>query len=246
MVEVTYLSFKMPHVGHITWLKAIKALGHNVKATSLREFMTTAPNSRGVLVTEGVRPTMYGAIFGPFYKSWVAVANSPSILKPMINQLYKMPSLVIAISNLVRSLIDNEAVVLHPVPPELEALLKIEVDHRSKRPWIFFSGAFIPIKGLHMIPDIALRSNEEGIKALFMLVGGSQEEPALMEVAGDATLFVKPTSLKGVSEVLDSVLNDEALLRELRDRAIARAKTFTWEKTVKELYACIQRRLARS
>jgi glycosyltransferase involved in cell wall biosynthesis len=72
------------------------------------------------------------------------------------------------------------------------------------------------------------------------------EEPALMEVAGNAALFVKPTSLKEVSEVLDSALNDEALLRELRDRAIARAKTFTWERTVKELYACIQRRLARS
>jgi glycosyltransferase involved in cell wall biosynthesis len=72
------------------------------------------------------------------------------------------------------------------------------------------------------------------------------EEPALMEVAGNAALFVKPTSLKEASEVLDLALNDEALLEELRNCAIARAKTFTWERTVKELYACIQRRLAHS
>ena len=216
MVEVTYLSFKMPHVGHIAWLKAIKALGHNVKVTSLREFMTIAPNPHGVLVTEGVRPTMCGAIFGPFYKSWVAVANSPSILKPMINQLYKMPSLVIAVSNLVRSLIDNEAVVLHPVPPELEALLKIEVDHHSKRPWIFFSGAFIPIKGLHMIPDIALRLKEEGIKALFMLVGGSQEEPL-------ARLIIDKARRLGVAEYLKIV---GALPRAHLFRSLSRSSIY--------------------
>jgi len=72
------------------------------------------------------------------------------------------------------------------------------------------------------------------------------EEPALMEVAGDAAVFIKPRSLKEAAEALDSALNDERLLEELRIRAINRAKEFTWERTVRELYTCILRRLAQS
>jgi glycosyltransferase involved in cell wall biosynthesis len=71
------------------------------------------------------------------------------------------------------------------------------------------------------------------------------EELAVMEVAGDAAVFVKPTSLKEVAEIVDSVLSDDYLLEELRARALRRAREFTWRRTVEELYACVLRKLVR-
>jgi glycosyltransferase involved in cell wall biosynthesis len=64
-----------------------------------------------------------------------------------------------------------------------------------------------------------------------------------MEVAGDAAVFVKPTSLKEVAEIVDSVLNDNHLLEELRAKALRRAREFSWRRTVEELYVCILRKL---
>jgi glycosyltransferase involved in cell wall biosynthesis len=70
-------------------------------------------------------------------------------------------------------------------------------------------------------------------------------DPALVEVAGDATMFIKPTSLKEVAEIVDNILNDEQLLDELRVRAFKRANEFSWSRTVEELYTCILRKLVR-
>ena len=70
------------------------------------------------------------------------------------------------------------------------------------------------------------------------------KEPALMEVAGDAAIFIKPTSLRDVAEIVDNVLNDVQLLEKLRVKALSRAREFTWERTVKELYTCILKKFA--
>jgi glycosyltransferase involved in cell wall biosynthesis len=66
-----------------------------------------------------------------------------------------------------------------------------------------------------------------------------------MEVAGDAAVFIEPTSLKEVAEIVDSVLGDDYLLEELRDRALKRAREFSWWRTAEELYACLLGKLAR-
>jgi glycosyltransferase involved in cell wall biosynthesis len=66
------------------------------------------------------------------------------------------------------------------------------------------------------------------------------EEPALMEVLGDTALFIRPKSLDEVAEMVDWVLNDEGLLNELSIKGINRAREFTWERTAKMLYTCIE------
>jgi len=175
VVKVTYLALKTPHIGHVVWLKAMRALGHDVEIISTQRPVVSLPRRAGMLITEGAKPTMYGAVLGAFYKCWAAVALSPSILRPAINWLYTIPDLVVSVSSLVRKLINNESMVLHPSPPELEVLLKI--NNGTREPWICFSGAFIPIKGLHLIPDIALNLKSESIKAQFVLVGGTEKEP---------------------------------------------------------------------
>jgi glycosyltransferase involved in cell wall biosynthesis len=176
MAKVTYVTLgERPHIGHVTWLRAIRALGHEVRLVNLRRAIFSPHIHDGILITEGVRPTMYGALYGTFFRCWIAVANSPSILKPSINTLYQLPDMVIAVSRMISMLVRNATFILYPVPPELEVLLKFK--SINKEPWICFAGPFIPIKGIHLIPDIALRLKNEGIKASFILIGDTAESP---------------------------------------------------------------------
>jgi glycosyltransferase involved in cell wall biosynthesis len=87
-----------------------------------------------------------------------------------------MPDLVIAVSSLVKDLIPNKSIVLHPRPPELDALLRIPIG--DKMPWVFYSGTFIPIKGVQKIPEIAKEVIKEvGGEVRFILIGGSSRDP---------------------------------------------------------------------
>jgi glycosyltransferase involved in cell wall biosynthesis len=176
MVKVTYLSLKAPHIGHLVWLRALKALGHEVKVASIYDLRSAFLSRGDILVTEGVRPTIFGSLQRGFYRCWASVACSPSILNPLINKIYSLPDLVIAVSSLVKDLVKNKAVVLYPAPPELETLLQFNVDHKEKS-WVCYSGSFIPVKGVHIIPDIAYKLRREGIKVQFILAGGTEEEP---------------------------------------------------------------------
>ena len=176
MAKITYVTLgERPHIGHVTWLRAIRVLGHEVRLVNLRRAIIFPNIHDGMLITEGVRPTMYGALYGTFFRCWTAVANSPSILKPLINTLYQLPDMVIAVSRMISMLVRNATFILYPVPPELEVLLKFKLV--DKEPWICFAGPFIPIKGIHLIPDIALRLKNEGIKASFILIGDTAESP---------------------------------------------------------------------
>jgi glycosyltransferase involved in cell wall biosynthesis len=177
MVKITYLSLKTPHIGHLVWLKAFKALGYDVNVVSIYSLSSVLLDRGDILVTEGVRPTISGILRGGLYKCWASVAASPSILNPLINKLYTLTDLVIAVSSLVKGLVKNRAVVLYPVPPELEALLSIEVVHDVKKPWICFSGALIPIKGFHLIPEIAYELRKENIRASIILIGDTRGKP---------------------------------------------------------------------
>jgi glycosyltransferase involved in cell wall biosynthesis len=177
MVKVTYLSLKAPHVGHLVWLRALKALGHEVKVASIYDLRRAFLSHGDILVTEGVRSTVFGSLQRVFYRCWASVVCSPSILNPLISELLTLPDLVVAVSSLVRDLVKNKAVVLYPTPPELEALLNIEVTYDIKKPWICFSGAFIPIKGAHLVPEIAYKLKKEGVRASFILAGGTEREP---------------------------------------------------------------------
>jgi glycosyltransferase involved in cell wall biosynthesis len=57
---------------------------------------------------------------------------------------------------------------------------------------------------------------------------------ALPEVAGDAALLVDPGNEQEIASAMQRVLDDSALREELRRRSIARARQFSWEKTMQE------------
>ncbi|AFK50613.1 glycosyl transferase group 1 [Thermogladius calderae 1633] len=151
----------------------MRRLGHDVRVMTLRRPFGKITGD--VLITEGVRPTAIGRLLAVTHRCWSAIAASPSILSPPVNTLYSAPDLVIAVSSLVKDLITNKSLILHPRPPELDTLLKFPID--SKMPWVCYSGVFIPIKGVHKIPEIARDVvGELRREVKFILAGGSQRD----------------------------------------------------------------------
>jgi len=60
---------------------------------------------------------------------------------------------------------------------------------------------------------------------------------SLPEVVGDAALLVAPDDVEGLAVAMARVLTDETLRNELRDKGLARARTFSWERAARETLA---------
>lgn len=56
---------------------------------------------------------------------------------------------------------------------------------------------------------------------------------ALPEVAGDAALLVDPHDVPGIAAALTSVLDDASVRDRMRQRGLARAATFGWDRTAR-------------
>ncbi|MFN8476129.1 MAG: glycosyltransferase family 1 protein [Anaerolineae bacterium] len=59
----------------------------------------------------------------------------------------------------------------------------------------------------------------------------SSSSSSLPEVVGDAGLLVSPRDYAALADALDRVLSDDTLRDDLRQRGIARAAAFTWQRT---------------
>ncbi|MFN8481478.1 MAG: glycosyltransferase family 1 protein [Anaerolineae bacterium] len=59
----------------------------------------------------------------------------------------------------------------------------------------------------------------------------SSSSSSLPEVVGDAGVLVEPRDISAIADALGRVLSDRALRDDLRQRGIARAAQFTWQRT---------------
>jgi glycosyltransferase involved in cell wall biosynthesis len=59
--------------------------------------------------------------------------------------------------------------------------------------------------------------------------------PSLREVVADAGVLVDPYDSDRLTRAMENIIDDAALRVHLRHRGIARAATFTWERTAHEL-----------
>lgn len=65
---------------------------------------------------------------------------------------------------------------------------------------------------------------------------------SLPEIAGDAALIVDGGRADSIRGGLLRLANDASLRAELRQRGLARAETFTWEKTIRRIVTWIERK----
>jgi glycosyltransferase involved in cell wall biosynthesis len=68
---------------------------------------------------------------------------------------------------------------------------------------------------------------------------------SLPEVAGDAAICVNPTDVAALASALERLIQQPALHAELRERGLARAREFSWERTARET-AEVYRRASRT
>lgn len=68
----------------------------------------------------------------------------------------------------------------------------------------------------------------------------TSRQSSLSEVAGDAALCVDPRSPKEIAHAMERLFTDEALRNELREKGKARAREFTWERTVNDVMRIIK------
>jgi glycosyltransferase involved in cell wall biosynthesis len=57
---------------------------------------------------------------------------------------------------------------------------------------------------------------------------------SLPEVGGDAVHYFDPSSPEQIADSIIKIWNDEAVLRDLAEKGIVRAKLFSWERTARE------------
>lgn len=57
---------------------------------------------------------------------------------------------------------------------------------------------------------------------------------SLIEVAGDAAYFINPIDVDGIAEAMNKFSKDESLKNEYRQKGLAQAKKFDWDKVARE------------
>ena len=62
----------------------------------------------------------------------------------------------------------------------------------------------------------------------------TSRQSALPEMAGEAAIYFDPYSVEDMARAMERLVWDEALRGELREKAIAQAAGFTWEKTARQ------------
>ena len=65
----------------------------------------------------------------------------------------------------------------------------------------------------------------------------SSNASSLPEVAGDAAILLDPMDVEGFTREMVRVLSDSDLRRDLRERGLARAVQFSWDRTARETIA---------
>jgi glycosyltransferase involved in cell wall biosynthesis len=63
---------------------------------------------------------------------------------------------------------------------------------------------------------------------------------SLPEVVGDAGVYVNPYDVEDIARGIYRVLTDENLRRDLREKGLARARLFTWEREARETLAVFE------
>jgi glycosyltransferase involved in cell wall biosynthesis len=64
---------------------------------------------------------------------------------------------------------------------------------------------------------------------------------AMPEVAGDAALFVDPSSVERISRAMEQIVTDTSLRRRLREKGPTRAARFSWGNTISSVRGCLEK-----
>jgi glycosyltransferase involved in cell wall biosynthesis len=68
----------------------------------------------------------------------------------------------------------------------------------------------------------------------------ASNQGSLPEIVGDGGLLLEPDDMEGLAGAMEKLLNDDTLWGDLREKGLAHAARFSWEKTARETLAVYQ------
>jgi alpha-1,3-rhamnosyl/mannosyltransferase len=69
----------------------------------------------------------------------------------------------------------------------------------------------------------------------------TSNKASLPEVVGNAGILVEPLDIEQMNQAIESLLENDSLHHELRQKGLERASLFTWEKTASKTYEVFRR-----
>jgi len=92
----------------------------------------------------------------------------------------------------------------------------------------FFEGFGIPI----------IEAMRSGVPVI------TSQSSCMPEIAGGAALLADPFSINSISQQMEKVASDKEVREELIVKGLERSREFTWDKTAKKLWSCIEKTIA--
>jgi len=68
----------------------------------------------------------------------------------------------------------------------------------------------------------------------------ASNQGSLPEIVGDGGLLLEPNDVEGLAGAMEKLLNDDTLREDLREKGLAHAAKFSWEKTAQQTLAVYQ------
>lgn len=134
----------------------------------------------------------------------------------------------------------------HHSDPELDDVL----DDAETDNLVRFTG-YVPDSDLPLLYNLASvfaypsRYEGFGIPPLEAMQSGTptvvSNRASLPEVVGDAAITVDPDDVAGFASALETLLGDSDQRREYRKRGLARADSFSWERTATEIVEALEK-----
>ena len=139
-------------------------------------------------------------------------------------------------------------------PTEHEPVLRLRAAARNVSDDVLFPGwmSRAQVEGLwriataHVLPSFYEGFGLPVLEALARGVPSAcSDRASLPEVAGGAALLFDPSDPTAIRGAVERLLADDALRADLRERGLARAEAFSWERTARETARSYRRALGR-
>lgn len=245
-------SVKLPFVSHALWMKSVKAMkqaDHVITVSS-----TTAQHTQEILDVESERISVvpnavdsnFRVLSEPQVQSFRqhlgATSGSLCLLNVGSNHPRKNVSVIFAAVKLLKdkgasvqfwkagtdfTTDERKLIAMHSIENEVSYIGQPE---KSTLVAIYNAADVLVAPSLH---------EGFGITLLEAMACGTpvvtSNVSAMPEVVGDAGVLVDPTNARHIADAVLKIQLDASFRRQLVEKSLARAKTFTWEKTAKEI-----------
>ena len=245
-------SVKLPFVSHALWMKSVKAMkqaDHVITVSS-----TTAQHTQEILDVESERISVvpnavdsnFRVLSEPQVQSFRqhlgATSGSLCLLNVGSNHPRKNVSVIFAAVKLLKdkgasvqfwkagtdfTTDERKLIAMHSIENEVSYIGQPEKSTLVK---IYNAADVLVAPSLH---------EGFGITLLEAMACGTpvvtSNVSAMPEVVGDAGVLVDPTNARHIADAVLKIQLDASFRRQLVEKSLARAKTFTWEKTAKEI-----------